>query len=313
MIDVTAIRDRYAAVSPHLDERGRRSFAAAEARSARYGGIVAVARATGIAASTIDRGLKEPAFGSDLPAWRVRRPGGGRKTLAATNPTLLDDLMALVSPTERGDPMSPLRWTCKSLRRLAAELRARGHKISHTVVGEVLKQEKFSLQANRKTREGESHPDRDAQFAHINARVTQALAERQPVISVDTKKKELVGDFKNAGREWRPQGDPEDVRVHFCGRARPGARGYRRDRSPATCCWASRDLDFPDRTVERMESYYGCSRETCRCVGGNHRRQTRRPCAGAGYAAGRGRRPAIHHRPARRIRQGSVVRHAPPG
>ena|SRR5208337_4157114 len=215
MIDVTAIRDRYAAVSPHLDERGRRSFAAAEARSARYGGIAAVARATGIAASTIDRGLKEPAFGSDLPAWRVRRPGGGRKTLAATNPTLLDDLMALVSPTERGDPMSPLRWTCKSLRRLAAELRARGHKISHTVVGEVLKRQKFSLQGNRKTREGESHPDRDAQFAHINARVTQALAERQPVISVDTKKKELVGDFKNAGREWRPQGDPEDVRVHF--------------------------------------------------------------------------------------------------
>src|SRR5271165_3811734 len=122
--------------------------------------------------------------------------------------------MGLVSPTERGDPMSPLRWTCKSLRRLAAELRARGHKISHTVVGEVLKRQKFSLQGNRKTREGESHPDRDAQFAHINARVTQALAERQPVISVDTKKKELVGDFKNAGREWRPQGDPEEVRVH---------------------------------------------------------------------------------------------------
>ena len=214
MINITAIADRYAVVSRHLDERGRRLFAAVEARSAGYGGIAAVARATGIAASTIGRGLKELAHGSGLPAERVRRVGGGRKRLTATNVTLLDDLMSLVSPGERGDPMSPLRWTCKSLRRLTAELRARGHEISHTVVGELLKQQKFSLQANRKTREGESHPDRDPQFAHINARVTQALAERQPVISVDTKKKELVGDFKNAGREWRPQGDPEAVRIH---------------------------------------------------------------------------------------------------
>ena len=134
--------------------------------------------------------------------------------MTATDPALLDDLLALVSPSERGDPMSPLRWTCKGLRRLAAELRAMGHKISHTVVGELLKGQKFSLQANSKTREGASHPDRDAQFAHINARVSRALAEQQPVISVDTKKKELVGDFKNAGREWRPQGDPEEVRVH---------------------------------------------------------------------------------------------------
>jgi hypothetical protein len=128
--------------------------------------------------------------------------------------TLLDDLLGLVSPSERGDPMSPLRWTCKSLRRLAGELTALGHQISHTVVGELLKQQKFSLQANSKTREGDSHPDRDAQFAHINARVTRAMAARQPVISVDTKKKELVGDFKNAGREWRPMGEPEAVRVH---------------------------------------------------------------------------------------------------
>ncbi len=134
--------------------------------------------------------------------------------MVATNATLLEDLLALVSPSERGDPMSPLRWTCKSLRRLAAELGARGHKISHTVVGELLKQQKFSLQANSKVREGDSHPDRDAQFAHINASVTRALSEQQPVISVDTKKKELVGDFKNAGREWRAQGQPEEVRVH---------------------------------------------------------------------------------------------------
>jgi hypothetical protein len=145
---------------------------------------------------------------------RVRRAGGGRKALIATDATLLDDLLALVSPGERGDPMSPLRWTAKSLRRLATELRALGHRISHTVVGELLTREGFSLQANRKTREGDSHPDRDAQFAHIDACVSQALAARQPVISVDTKKKELVGDFKNAGREWRPHGRPEAVRVH---------------------------------------------------------------------------------------------------
>ena len=214
MIDATGISDRYVALSPHLDERGRRSFAAGEARSAGYGGIAAVSRVTGIAASTIGRGLKELACGPELPADRVRRHGGGRKALVETNATLLDDLLALVSPSERGDPMSPLRWTCKGLRRLATELGTRGHKISHTVVGELLKQQKFSLQANRKTREGDSHPDRDAQFAHINASVTRALTEQQPVISVDTKKKELVGDFKNVGREWRPQGEPEDVRVH---------------------------------------------------------------------------------------------------
>ncbi len=214
MIDSSPIGDRFTVLSPHLDERGRRSFAAAEAQSAGYGGIAAVSRATGIAVSTIGRGLADLADPSALSADRVRRPGGGRKTLLATNTTLLDDLLGLVSPGERGDPMSPLRWTCKSLRRLAHELGEIGHQISHTVVGELLKAQKFSLQANRKTREGGGHADRDAQFVHINGSVTAALAEQQPVISVDTKKKELVGDFKNAGREWRPQGDPEAVRVH---------------------------------------------------------------------------------------------------
>jgi len=214
MIDTSTIRDRFVALSPHLDERGRRSFAAAEARAVGYGGIAAVARATGIAPSTIGRGLEDLAGACDVPAGRNRRAGGGRKALTATNPTLLDDLLALVTPSERGDPMSPLRWTCKSLRRLAGELCKMGHDISHTVVGELLKSQKFSLQANSKTREGSSHPDRDAQFVHINASVSRALADQQPVISVDTKKKELVGDFKNAGREWRPQGDPEAVRVH---------------------------------------------------------------------------------------------------
>ena len=214
MIDPDPIRERFTALSPHLDERERRLLAATEARAAGYGGIAVVSRATGVAASTIGRGLAELARGSALPSGRVRRAGGGRKALVANDATLLADLLALVEPGERGDPMSPLRWTCKSLRRLAAELTARGHQVSHTVVGELLKGEKFSLQANSKTREGSEHPDRDAQFAHINRSVAAALAERQPVISVDAKKKELVGDFKNAGREWRPRGEPEEVRVY---------------------------------------------------------------------------------------------------
>ena len=214
MVDLAPIRIRYEALLPHLDERGRRVFAASEARAAGYGGIAAVSRATGIAASTIGRGLDELADTAALDMSRVRRPGGGRKPLVLTDASLMGDLLSLVSPAERGDPMSPLRWTCKSLRRLAAELGERGHRISHTVVGELLKRCNFSLQANRKTREGDDHADRDAQFEYINRHVSDALTARQPVISVDTKKKELVGDFKNGGREWRPQGEPEEVRVH---------------------------------------------------------------------------------------------------
>jgi Rhodopirellula transposase DDE domain len=214
MIDPAPIRDRFTALSPHLNERERRLFAATEAAAAGYGGIVAVSGATGIAVSTIGRGLKDLAEAGGLLAGRVRRAGGGRKPLVVSNPDLLRELMALVEPGARGDPMSPLRWTCKSLRQLAAELVARGHRVSRTVVGELLKAQKFSLQANSKTNEGGDHPDRDAQFSHISQSVTTALAAQQPVISVDTKKKELVGDFKNAGREWRPQGEPEAVRVH---------------------------------------------------------------------------------------------------
>ena len=214
MIDPAPIRDRFTALSPHLNERERRLFAATEAAAAGYGGIAAVAAATGMAVSTIGRGLKDLAEAGGLLAGRVRRAGGGRKPLVVSHPDLLRDLMALVEPGARGDPMSPLRWTCKSLRRLAAELVARGHRVSRTVVGGLLKAQKFSLQANSKTSEGGDRPDRDAQFSHINLSVTAALAAQEPVISVDTKKKELVGDFKNAGREWRPQGEPEAVRVH---------------------------------------------------------------------------------------------------
>ncbi|MBC7800006.1 MAG: ISAzo13 family transposase [Gemmatimonadaceae bacterium] len=214
MIDSDPIRKRFMSLSPYLSERERRLFAATEARAAGYGGIAAVSAATGVAVSTIGRGLKELSALDTLAADRVRRPGGGRKLLVEKDATLLDDLLALVEPSERGDPMSPLRWTCKSLSQLAAALVAQGHRIGRTVVGELLHKQKFSLQANRKTREGDSHPDRNAQFIHINDSVKAALAAGQPVISVDTKKKELVGDFKNAGQAWRPRGEPEEVRVH---------------------------------------------------------------------------------------------------
>jgi len=214
MIDPAGLCARFALLLPHLDERGRRLFAATKARAAGYGGIAAVSRATGLAVSTIGRGLKELATAARLDADRVRRPGGGRKPLGATDTARLDDLLALVAPSERGDPMLPLRWTGKSLRRLAGDRAARGHRISHTGVGERLKPQKFSLQANGKTREGRSHPDRDAPFASISQSVSAALAEQQPVISVDTKKEELVGDFRNGGREGHPQGQPEEVRGH---------------------------------------------------------------------------------------------------
>ena len=224
MIDPGPIRARFAALSPHLNERDRRLFAATEATAAGYGGIAAVAAATSIAVSTIGRGLKGLAEASGLMPGRVRRAGGGRKPLVASNPGLLPDLMALAEPGERGDPMSPLRWTCKSLRHLTADLVARGHQVSRTVAGELLEAQKFSLQANSKANEGGDHPDRNAQFSHVNQGVTGALTGWEPVISVDRKKKELVGDFKKAGREWRPQGEPEEVRVHAEGGACEGSK-----------------------------------------------------------------------------------------
>jgi transposase len=214
VVDDAAIRFRFEALGPVLDERGRRRFAAAEARAAGRGGISAVSRITGVARSTIGRGLAELRAGAAAEPDRVRRRGGGRKRLTATDATLLDDLRALVEPATRGDPQAPLLWTAKSLRNLAAGLHALGHRICHSVVGELLRALGYSLQANRKTREGASHPARDAQFGYINEQVTASLAAGEPAISVDTKKKELVGDFKNAGREWRPEGTPEPVRVH---------------------------------------------------------------------------------------------------
>ena len=214
MVDELGIRRRYEALAPLLDERGRRRFAAAEAQAAGRGGVTAVSRVTGIARSTIGRGLAELRAGETLADDRVRRPGGGRKPHTQTDPSLLDDLRGLVEGDTRGDPQSPLLWTCKSLRKLSVALRAMGHKAGRTLVGELLHKMGYSLQANRKTLEGAEHPDRDGQFHYINTRVQGALDAGEPAISVDTKKKELVGDFQNRGREWHPRGQPEEVRVH---------------------------------------------------------------------------------------------------
>ena len=198
----------------HLDERSLRLVAASEALALGYGGISATARATGLSRAAIRRGIAELQGGPAAAPGRIRRPGGGRKKTVDRDPTLLPDLEALVEPSTRGDPESPLRWTCKSVRKLAAALRERGHRVSHQLVAELLQAAGYSLQANRKTREGSDHPERDAQFAHIAATSAAWLTSGDPVISVDAKKKELIGDFKNGGREWRPKGEPEEVRVH---------------------------------------------------------------------------------------------------
>ena len=195
-------------------ERSRRLWAATEARAIGHGGIALVERATGISRATIQRGLHELDADAPLPPGRIRNVGGGRKRTTALDKTLLRDLEALVEPTARGEPESPLRWTSKSVRTLAVALEALGHTVSHTVVAELLHQLGYSLQGNAKTREGRQHPDRDAQFRYIANTVRRAQTRKQPTISVDTKKKELVGDFKNAGRAWRPKGRPDRVRVH---------------------------------------------------------------------------------------------------
>src|SRR5512134_1675419 len=202
------------ALSPVLNERSRRVWAATEPQAIGYGGITQVARATGIAASTIQRGLRELASGVPLVGTRTRKAGGGRKRVTDLDATLLRDLDALVEPTAPGDPDSPLRWTCLSARTLAVALDGLGHHVSHTVVAELLHELGYSLQGNVKTREGRQHVDRDAQFRYIARRVRAAQRRQQPTISVDTKKKELVGDFKNVGRTWRPAKSPQRVRVH---------------------------------------------------------------------------------------------------
>ena len=197
-----------------LNERSRRLWAAAEAQALGYGGASLVAQATGISRSTIIRGLQEARARKGAQGGRVRRRGGGRKSATVVDPRLKVALESLVDPVSRGDPESPLRWTCKSTRLLARELAAEDHPASDWLVRQLLYDLGYSLQANRKSKEGTRHPDRDGQFRHINAKVAVQLRRGQPAISVDTKKKELVGDFKNGGREWRPRGDPHPVRVH---------------------------------------------------------------------------------------------------
>jgi hypothetical protein len=204
---------KFQAIFPHLDERQRRLLMGAEARSLGRGGIRAVARAASVREATVSLGVDELDSGAG-PLGRARRPGGGRKRAADLDPGLRPALLALVEPEERGDPMSPLRWTVKSTRRLAAELTRQGHRVGADTVGDLLRAEGFSLQGNAKTIEGQRHPDRDAQFRYINEQVKEHQGTADPVISVDTKKKELVGEFKNPGREWRPQGQPAAVRTH---------------------------------------------------------------------------------------------------
>ena len=214
---VGRIRRKFHALSPEMDERRRRQWAAAEARELGWGGVTLVSQATGLSRPTITAGLREldlPAKQRAALAARVRRPGGGRRPLIEIDPGLLTALEALIEPATRGDPESPLRWTCKSTPRLADELTRQGHPIGERTVATLLRKAGYSLQANRKTREGTAHPDRNAQFEYINASVRRFQKQGQPAISVDTKKKELVGDFKNGGREWRPQGQPQEVRVH---------------------------------------------------------------------------------------------------
>ena len=217
---VGEIRSRYEGLAPVMDERVTRLWAACEAKALGRGGTAAVTEATGILGKRIRSGIRElKEIGHHPPEeapreQRVRRPGAGRKPLSETDPTLVVDLDGLVEPLTRGDPESPLRWTCKSVRKLADELRAMGHRVGPQKVSELLHDMDYSLQGTRKTREGSAHPDRNEQFEHINAQARSFQRAGEPVISVDTKKKELVGDFANGGKEWRPAGEPEPVRVH---------------------------------------------------------------------------------------------------
>ena len=214
MVDREAIRQRWELFGSKLDERGQRHFAAVEAMTAGRGGVVAVHKITGIARSTIGRGLDE-LNGAELPDGRVRREGGGRREVADIDPTLVTDLQRLVEPVTMGDPERPLKWVSKSPVKLADELRKQGHEVSPNTVSRLLSERlEYSRQVNRKTHEGASQPDRNAQFEHINAKVAASMAAGVPVISVDTKKKELIGNFRNGGSDWRPKGDPHRVKVH---------------------------------------------------------------------------------------------------
>ena len=254
-----SVRARYGMIASNLDERCRRLWAAVEAKAAGYGGVSMVARATGLSRPLIHRGLSELASEVSLALGRVRRKGAGPPRLETRQPGLKSALDALAEPTSRGDPESPLRWTCKGIRRLAAALKKQGFHVGRQKVSELLGELGYSLQGNRKTQEGGTHPDRDAQFRHIARRTKALLKVGDPVISVDTKKKELVGDFKNAGREWHPKGQPTEVRVHDfkddeLGKAIP----YGVYDLSANAGWVSvgTDHDTPEFAVESIYTWW---------------------------------------------------------
>ena len=234
-----------------MDERTRRLFAAAESEAIGRGGISAVSAAIGMSRRVVREGKRDLRARVTPPTGRLRQPGGGRKKMVVEDPSLLVDLERLVEPLTRGDPESPLRWTCKSVRKLAEELQREGHQTSYRLVARLLHGLGYSLQANRKTREGSSHPDRNAQFEHLNGKIQSFQRRGQPVISVDTKKKERIGDFKNNGREWRRKGDPEEVGVHDFGTDRLSPYGvYDQTRNEG---WVSVGVD-PDTATFAVES-----------------------------------------------------------
>lgn len=264
-MDEKTLRAKFMKVLPALNELGRRLWAAAEAEAIGWGGISLVAKATGMSRATIRSGMRAPkgqdrsAAGMIVAPDRLRAPGGGRKPLPERDATLLHDLEELVAPATRGDPMSPLRWTSKSTVKLAMELRRRKHAVSASTVGRLLARLGYSLQANRKTKEGSQHPDRDAQFAHINEQAKGFLEDRQPVISVDTKKKELIGEYKNAGSEWQPKGKPEHVLDHdFPDPEVPKAIPYGVYDLAANQGWVSVgiDHDTPEFAVQAIREWW---------------------------------------------------------
>ncbi len=257
---IETLRKKFERVSEVLDERGRRVWAAAEAEALGYGGQSIVAKATGLARITLYReGLRQVSDRGPYPQERIRNSGGGRKKLTEQEPTMLSALEALVEPTTRGDPENPLRWTCLSTRQLSAALQKQGYRIGRQTVATLLEELGYSLQGNQKTKEGSSHPDRDAQFRYIHDRVEEFQGRGQPVVSVDTKKKELVGDFKNGGREWRPAGNPETVRVYdFVDKALGKANPYGVYDPVANVGWVSVgvDHDTAEFAVETLRRWW---------------------------------------------------------